>query len=69
MLGLLGYPSMDLFMVFPFEHLPSAYDAAVGIWNTKIRIIGVGMMVFGGVWMLFELADPIRRAVTLTLWE
>lgn len=44
-----------------------AYSAAVEIWNTKIRIIGVGMMVFGGIWTTVELIPSIRRAVVSSL--
>jgi len=44
-----------------------AYSAAVGIWNSKIRIIGVGMMVFGGLWMTVELLGPIRKAIGSSL--
>lgn len=44
-----------------------AYSAAVGIWSSKIRIIGVGMMVLGGVWTTLELFSPIRRAVISSL--
>jgi putative OPT family oligopeptide transporter len=44
-----------------------AYSAAVGIWNSKIRIIGVGMMVFGGIWTMVELISPIRRAIASSL--
>ncbi len=44
-----------------------AYSAAVGIWNTKIRIIGVGMMVFGGLWMTLELLGPIKKAINSSL--
>jgi putative OPT family oligopeptide transporter len=46
---------------------PDAYAAAVEIWNSKIRIIGVGMMVLGGFWMLYELSDPLKRAVKSSL--
>ncbi|MBS0272051.1 MAG: oligopeptide transporter, OPT family [Proteobacteria bacterium] len=44
-----------------------AYSAAVSIWNTKIRIIGVGMMVLGGLWMILELIAPLRRAMIASL--
>lgn len=44
-----------------------AYSAAVEIWSTKIRIVGVGMMVFGGLWTTIELIGPIRRAVLSSL--
>jgi len=44
-----------------------AYSAAVGIWNSKIRIIGVGMMVFGALWMVVDLIQPLRRAILSSL--
>jgi putative OPT family oligopeptide transporter len=42
----------------------SAYTAAVNIWNSKIRMIGVGTMVIGGLWTLVYLIKPIMRAVS-----
>ncbi len=45
----------------------TAYDAAVSIWNAKIRIIGVGMMVFGGLWMLIDLFKPLKAAIVTSL--
>ncbi len=45
----------------------SAHAAAVEIWNSKIRIIGVGMMVFGGLWMLIDFMEPFRRAIATSL--
>jgi putative OPT family oligopeptide transporter len=41
----------------------SAYDAAVTIWNSKIRMIGVGTMVVGGLWTLVYLIKPIGQAI------
>lgn len=41
----------------------SAYDAAVTIWNSKIRMIGVGAMVVGGLWTLIYLIKPIGQAI------
>jgi len=46
---------------------PDAYAAAVGIWSSKIRIVGVGMMLFGGLWMMLELFAPVRRAIASSL--
>lgn len=62
----IGVPLYGALFGLPVD-APDAYSAAVGIWNTKIRIIGVGMMVFGGLFMLFDLIEPIRRAVTSSL--
>ncbi len=35
------------------------YDAALAIWSQKIRYLGVGAMVVGGVWALISLAKPL----------
>jgi putative OPT family oligopeptide transporter len=35
------------------------YDAALSIWSQKIRYLGVGAMVVGGVWALVSLAKPL----------
>jgi putative OPT family oligopeptide transporter len=35
------------------------HTAAWEIWNTKIRYLGVGAMVIGGIWSLIKLAKPL----------
>jgi len=37
----------------------SAVEAAGTIWNTKIRYLGVGAMVVGGLWALISLRKPL----------
>lgn len=39
------------------------YDAALAIWSQKIRYLGVGAMVVGGVWALVSLAKPLVDGV------
>lgn len=34
-------------------------ESAWNIWNTKIRYLGVGAMVVGGIWSLIKLAKPL----------
>ncbi|ANF22285.1 OPT family oligopeptide transporter [Thermococcus piezophilus] len=41
----------------------SALDLAWTIWSTKIRYMGVGAMVVGGLWSLIKLRRPIIRGV------
>lgn len=41
--------------------------AAMTIWSGKIRMIGVGMMVLGGLWTTVHLVEPMRRAITSSL--
>lgn len=35
------------------------FDAALSIWSQKIRYMGVGAMVVGGIWALISLAKPL----------
>jgi putative OPT family oligopeptide transporter len=42
----------------------SAYDWAMAIRMTKLRYIGVGTMVFGGLFTLFTLVKPIKSSIT-----
>jgi len=58
----IGVPIYGLLYGLPLD-ATDAYSAAVGIWNSKIRIIGVGMMVFGGLWMIVDLIQPLRQAI------
>ncbi|HZB46422.1 MAG TPA: oligopeptide transporter, OPT family [Pyrinomonadaceae bacterium] len=45
----------------------AGYDAAATVWGTKIRYMGVGAMVVGGVWALITLVKPIRDGVRSSL--
>ncbi len=40
-----------------------AEDAAFAIWSTKIRYLGVGAMLIGGVWTLFSLRKSLLSGV------
>ncbi len=40
-----------------------AMDSAWTIWNSKIRYLGVGAMVIGGVWSLVKLFKPLIEGV------
>jgi putative OPT family oligopeptide transporter len=44
-----------------------AHSAAVTIWNSHIRMIGVGTMVVGGFWTIISLIKPMRDAVYASL--
>ena len=61
-----GVPLFGLFYGMPLD-AESAYTAAVEIWNSKIRIVGVGMMILGALWMIVELISPLRRAIKASL--
>ena len=38
-------------------------DAAWDIWDTKIRYLGVGAMVVGGIWSLIKLFKPLLTSI------
>lgn len=57
----LGVPLYSFMYGIP-EGLDPA-KAAMTIWAEQIRIIGVGIMVVGGIWTVFKLFDPLRRAI------
>ena len=44
------------------------YDLALEIWSQKIRYMGVGAMVVGGIWALISLIKPLRDGVKSS-WE
>ena len=44
-----------------------ALDSAWDIWNSKIRYLGVGAMVIGGVWSLIKLFKPLVEGINASL--
>lgn len=51
--------------IYGFEG--DAMEAAWEIWNTKIRFLGVGAMVVGGVWSLIKLFKPLISGLKASL--
>ena len=51
--------------VYGFEGDPM--EAAWNIWNTRIRYLGVGAMVVGGVWSLIKLMKPLVEGIKASL--
>ena len=45
----------------------TGYDAALEIWSSQIRYLGVGAMAVGGIWALLSLLKPIRDGVKSSL--
>ena len=41
----------------------SGYGAALEVWSQKIRYMGVGAMVVGGIWALISLAKPLKDGI------
>ena len=45
----------------------SLFEGANIIWNAKIRYLGVGAMVVGGIWSVIQLAKPLIESIQLSL--
>ena len=43
------------------------FESANIIWNAKIRYLGVGAMVIGGIWSVIQLAKPLIESIQLSL--
>ena len=43
------------------------FESANIIWNAKIRYLGVGAMVVGGIWSVIQLAKPLIDSIQLSL--
>ena len=43
-----------------------AWEAANNIWSKKIRYLGVGAMVVGGIWSIIQLAKPLIESIRLS---
>ena len=41
----------------------TGYDAALEVWDKRIRFMGVGAMATGGLWALIALLKPIRDGI------
>ena len=49
--------------LYGYPEAGTLYDAALEIWSSKIRYMGVGAMVVGGIWALIALYRPIRDGI------
>lgn len=45
----------------------SLFEGANIIWNAKIRYLGVGAMVVGGIWSVIQLTKPLVESIQLSL--
>jgi putative OPT family oligopeptide transporter len=46
---------------------PPAIDAALSIWRDRVRYVGIGAMVVGGLWTLVQLRGPVLDGVRRSL--
>jgi putative OPT family oligopeptide transporter len=60
------FPGLDARLAEFVTTQPAAIDLGYEIWSTKIRYIGVGAMLIGGVWSLIDMRQSLVDAVRST---
>lgn len=58
----IGVPVLTWFYGLPFD-MDSAAQAAMLVWKTHIRYMGVGCMLVGGLWTLLTLTKPVVNSL------
>ncbi len=53
--------------IYGLPDAESISSSAMTIWSTKLRYIGVGSMIVGGVWALISLMKPISASIKTSL--
>ena len=59
----------DPALLVAFESGASATDLAFAIWTSKIRYLGVGAMLVGGIWALISMRDSLVSGIASGLHQ
>lgn len=46
---------------------PSPAEAVIWLWNSQMRYMGIGAMLFAGIWTFFKLAKPLGNSIVNSL--
>ena len=66
--GLISWAvAIPIYSYFYGHEGDSLFEGANIIWNAKIRYLGVGAMVVGGIWSVIQLAKPLIESIQLSL--
>lgn len=49
-----------------FLQQPSAHKAAILLWNSEMRYLGIGAMLFAGMWIFIKLIKPLLKSVSVS---
>ena len=55
--------AMPVYTLMVGGYEEATLDTAYEIWSTKIRYLGVGAMVVGGIWSIIKLIEPLARGI------
>ncbi|KTD72737.1 OPT family oligopeptide transporter [Legionella tucsonensis] len=63
---LVALPAVSHFYPEFINHYP-AEQAATFLWNSEMRYLGIGAMLFAGVWTFLKLVKPLSRSIGTSL--
>lgn len=63
---LVALPAVSYFYPEFINHYP-AEQAATFLWNSEMRYLGIGAMLFAGVWTFLKLVKPLSRSIGTSL--
>ena len=63
---LIALPIVSQFYPEFLLHYP-AHKAAVFLWNTEMRYLGIGAMLFAGIWTFIKLIKPLSKSMRVSL--
>ena len=62
--GLISWAfAIPIYSFISGEVVHADMDTAYAIWNDKIRYLGVGAMVVGGIWSVINLYEPLKNGI------
>lgn len=62
---IIGVPVLSL--IYGLPPGDTTYDQVMMFWNTKIRYLGVGTMIVGGIWTMITLSKTILKGLMVGL--
>lgn len=63
---LAGVPIVSQFYPEVFQQ-PSAQEAVNALWNGEMRYLGIGAMLFAGIWTLLRLIKPLAKSMYISI--
>ena len=55
----------QFFPVFLLQ--PTAHKAVIALWNSEMRYLGIGAMLFAGTWTFIQLIKPLVKSIRVSL--
>lgn len=65
---LIALPAVSNYFPEFLDHYP-AEQAASFLWNSEMRYLGIGAMLFAGMWTFLKLIKPLSKSIQVSLGE